>query len=98
MVRQLTGSFYTGSETQLTFFCLVQYIVVVIALTILDLLVVCIDVLTNWLWCTEIEWCALNLQNLTCRDRILINREIVVCVYLTDDIVNCWGRISNTLD
>ena len=36
-----------SSETQLAFLFLVQYIVMVVALTVLDLLVVCIDVLTD---------------------------------------------------
>ena len=70
----------------------------VVTRTILDLLVVRVDVLADWLWSAEIEWCTLYLQDFTCWDRLLIDREVVVCIHLTDDVVNSWGRICNTLD
>ncbi len=56
MVRQLNRVLDASSKAQLALFLLVQYIVVVVTLTILDLLVVCIDVLADWLWSAEIEW------------------------------------------
>ena len=77
-----------GSEAQLAFLFLVQYIVVVIALTILDLLIVSIDVLTDRLWCAEVEWSAFYLQNLTCRNRYLVDRQVVVCIDLADEVVD----------
>ena len=70
----------------------------IVTLTILDLLVVGINVLADWLWSAEIERCTLYLQDFTCWDRLLIDREVVVCIHLTDDVVNSWGRICNTLD
>ena len=87
-----------SSKAQLALFLFVQYIVMVVARTILNLLIICIDVLSDWLWSAEIEWSTLYLQDLTCRDRCLIYREIVVCVNLTDDVVDGWSWVSNSLD
>ena len=87
-----------GSKAQLALFLLVQYIVMVVTRTSLNLFIICIDVLSDWLWSAEIEWSTLYLQDLTCRDRCLIYREIVVCVNLTDDVVDGWCWVSDSLD
>ena len=90
--------FDASSKAHLAFFLLIQYIVVVVTRTILNLLVVRVDVLADWLWSAEIEWCTLYLQDFTCWDRLLIYRQIVVCVNLTDDVVDGWCWVSDSLD
>ena len=85
-------------ETQLAFLFLIENEVVVVALSVLYLLVVGIDVLAYGLWSTEIERSTLYLENFTGRDGNLVYREIIVCVYLTDNVVDsrCW--VGNSLN
>ena len=68
----------------------------VISCTILNLLIVSINILTNRLRCTEVERCTLYEANFTCRNTCLINREIVVCIDFANQVVDSWGRVGNT--
>ena len=86
----------SGSKAQLTFFALVQHVVVVITLTKLNLLVVCVDILTEGLRLAEIERCTLNLQDLTCRNGGSVSGQIEVGVDLTDLILNRRGGVGGT--
>ena len=51
---------HLSGKAQLAFLFLVEHIVVVVARTILYLLVVSLNVLTEWFWRSEVERCALN--------------------------------------
>ena len=65
-------------------------------MTELNLLVVSIDILSECLWLTEIEWSTLNLQDFTCWDSCIIGRKIEVGVDFADLVLNTWSRISCT--
>ena len=64
------------------------------ALAKLDLFMVSIDVLSERLRCTEIEWRTFNLQDLTCRNGRSIGRQVEVGIDLADLILDGWGRIG----
>ena len=70
----------------------------VVAATVLDLLVVSVDLKTDLLWLAEVEWSALNLEDLTCWDADSINREIEVSVKLEILILDSRCRLSNTAE
>ena len=78
----------SGSKAHLSFLVLVEDIVMVKAAAVLDLLVIGIDVLTKGLGFAEVKWCAFYETDLACRNRSLVNRQIVICIDLTDDVVN----------
>ena len=83
------------SKAHLPFLVFVEYIVMVKATAVLDLLVVSIDVLAEWLGLAEIKWCAFHEADLTCRNRSLVNRQIVICIDLTNDVINRRSWISD---
>ena len=86
----------SGSKAQFTLLALVQYVVVVEALAELDLLVVCIDVLTEGFRCAEIKRCTFHLQDLTRRNGGGIGGQIEVCIDLTDLILNRRGGVCSS--
>ena len=66
------------------------------SVTELNLLVVGVDILAEWLSLTEVEWSTLNLQYLTCWDSCSIGRQIEVGVDFADLVFDTWSRISST--
>jgi len=83
-----------GSEAQLAFLFLIEYIVVVVSVTKLNLLVISINLLADSLWLTEVEWCAFHLQDLTSRNSGVVGGQIEVRVDFADDVVNRRCGIS----
>ena len=69
----------------------------IVAGTVLDLLVISIDVLANWLRSTEIKRSSLYETNLSRRNRCLIDRNIEISINLTDLIVDSGSRICYSL-
>ena len=65
----------------------------VVAVTELDLLVVCLNLLTEALWLAEVEWGAGNLQNLTSRNSGLVSRQIEIGIDFADLVLNGWCGI-----
>ena len=68
----------------------------IITVTEFNLLVVSINLLAKGLWCTEVERCASNLQNLAGRNGGLISRQIEVGIDFAYLILDCWCWISST--
>ena len=84
------------SKRELSDFLLVEHEAVVIAIAVLYLLIVSIDVLSDRLLCAEVERCALDFENLSGRDGCLVGREIEISVHLTEEVINCRCRVSDT--
>ena len=61
----------------------------VVTATVLDLLVVSVDLETDLLRLAEVEWSALNLEDLTCWDADSIDREIEISVKLKIPVLDC---------
>ena len=79
---------HLGSKTQLTFFFLVQYVVVVVTRTILYLLVVGINLQSESLGLTEVERRALHLEDFTRGNAGIVDWEIEIGVDLANLLFN----------
>ena len=65
-------------------------------MTELDLLIVGLDVLTEWLRCAEVERCSLDLQDFTGRNSGVVGGQIEVGVYFADLILDGGSRVGAT--
>ncbi len=70
----------------------------VVTATVLDLLVVSVDLKTDLLRLAEVEWSTLNLEDLTCWDADSIDREIEVSIKLKIPILDCRCWLCNTAE
>ena len=77
---------------------LVQHKAMVVTCSVLDLLVVSINILTYSLLCAEIKWSSGHFQDLTCRNGGLIDGEVEIGIDLKQLVVDGRGGIGNTLD
>ena len=68
----------------------------VVTCTILYLLVVGIDILTNRLRSAEIKRRALYEADFARRNAGLVNWQIIVSIDFANKIVYCWGWICNS--
>ena len=75
-------------KRKFTLFALVQHEAMVVSGTILDLLVVGINVAANGLGGTEVERCALYFENLARGDRSLVDGQIEVSIDFADEVVD----------
>ena len=65
-------------KAHLTFLALVQHIVVIVAMTELNLLIISIDLLSEGLGLTEIKRRTFNLQDFACRNGGVVGRQIEI--------------------
>ncbi len=68
----------------------------VVACTVLDLLVVGVDVLAERLGSAEIERCALHLQDFACGDGCVVDGDKEVGVDFANHIINRGCGVGNT--
>ena len=70
----------------------------VVTATVLDLLIVSVDLKTDLLRLAEVEWSTVNLEDLTCWDADCIDREIEISVKLKIPVLDCRCWLSNTVE
>ena len=83
------------SKRQLPYFTFVKNIVMVVTLTIAQLFVISLNVLSYRLWRTEIEWSTLHFKYFSSWDRHAVDRQIEISIYLAFEVKNVRCRISH---
>ena len=91
------GVSQTCGKRQLAFFLLVQNEAMVVAGTVLDLLIVGINVLANSLFRAEVERSACHFQNLSSRDGSLVDGDKEISIDQQFLVVDGRGGVGNAL-
>lgn len=83
-------------EAEFTFLFFVQYVVVVVSASVLQLFIVIVDSFSDSFRCAEIERSTLYESDFSCRNTLGVNRKIEVGVHLKFHIVHCRCWVGNT--
>ena len=87
---------YLGCVAQFAFFFLVEYEAMVVSGSVLDLLVIGINVTSHFFRCTEVKRCVLDKADFSCWDRRIVNRKVIVGIDFANEIVNSRCRVCDS--
>ena len=83
-------------KTQLAFLTLVEHEAMVVAGTVLNLLVVSVNILSDRFRGAEVEWSSSHFPNLSRRNACLVDGEIEVGIDLAHQVVDGWGGVGRS--
>ena len=86
-----------GGKTQFAFLALVQHKAVVVSCSVLDLLVVSIDVLSDGFRGAEVEWSVFHEADFACGNARLVDGDVEIGIDFANLVVDGGGGIGYSL-